>query len=91
MDQGSNHKYESSKYRKINLLTKAERNFCTRRLVPEQLDILREVDEYCKDINKSKNNMAHVVKPLRIVVHGGAGKEIFIFIKVRELYFKKLF
>ena len=75
LDQGSNPKYESSKYRKINLLTKAERNICTRRLVPEQLDILREVDEYCQDINKSKNNMAHVAQPLRIVLHGGAGKK----------------
>ena len=90
LDQGSNLKYESSKYRKINLLTNAERKFSMRRLVPEQLDILREVDEYCEDINKSKNNMAHVVKPLRIVLHGGAGKKIFIYIKVRELYFKIL-
>ena len=80
LDQGSNHKYESSKYRKINLLTNAERKFSMRRLVPEQLDILREVDEYCKDINKSKNNIAHVVKPLRIVLHGGAGKKIFIYV-----------
>ena len=75
LDQESNIKYESSKYRKIVMPSLAERNFSTRRLVPEQLDILREVDKYCQDINKSKTNIAHVVKPLRMVVHGGAGKK----------------
>ena len=78
LDQESNIKYESSKYRKIVMPSLDERNFSTRRLVPEQLDILREVDKYCQDINKSKTNIAHAVKPLRMVVHGGAGKNIFI-------------
>ena len=68
-------KYENSKYRKIEMPNDDEIKFLTRRLVPEQLDILREVDRFCKDIDKSENNINHKVKPLRIMVHGGAGKK----------------
>ena len=68
--------YETSKYRKIWMPSQDEINFLTRRLVPEQLNILRKVEGYCKDIIKSNGNLSHVVEPLRIIVHGGAGKEI---------------
>ena len=76
LGQESNSNHESSKYRKIDMANDDEIKFLTRRLVPEQLDILREVTGHCKDILKSQNNIAHVVKPLRIVVLGGAGKKL---------------
>ena len=50
-------------------------NFLTRRLVPEQLDVLRRVVGYCKDVVKNEKNLSHKVTPLKIVVHGGAGEE----------------
>ena len=67
-------KYENSKYRKIEMPNDDEIKFLTRRLVPEQLDILRVVVGYCKDVVRSQNNLAQEVKPLRIIVHGGAGE-----------------
>ena len=75
-NNGGNSNHESSKYRKIKMANDDEIKFLTRRLVAEQLDILREVTGHCKDILKSQNNIAHVVKPLRIVVLGGAGKKL---------------
>ena len=52
-----------------------EMDHFTRRLVPEQLNILRRVDTYCMDVLKSEEILSHAVKPLRIIVHGGAGKK----------------
>ena len=72
----SNSNLESSKYRKIEMASDDEMKFLTRRLVAEQLDILRKVVGHCKDILKSQNNITHIVKPLRIVVLGGAGKKL---------------
>jgi hypothetical protein len=68
--------YETSRYRKITLPDEEERNFLTRRLVSEQLNILREVVGYCKDVVRSQKNLAHEVKPIKIVVHGGAGENL---------------
>ena len=82
--------YETSKYRKIGMISNEELNFLTRRLVPEQLDILREVVAYCKDVLKSKINLAHVVKQLKIVVHGGAGVGKSALIKVVSMHAEKI-
>ena len=82
--------YESSRYRKINLPEEDERNFLTRRLVPEQLDVLRDVTEYCKDVLKSKKKLDHQVEPLRIVVHGGAGVGKSALIRVSAMHAEKI-
>lgn len=71
--------FESCKYRKIILPNEDEIKFLTRRMVPEQLNVLRKVIEYCKDVRKSEKNISHVVKPLRIIVHGGQGKKSKLF------------
>ena len=76
--QKSNSNHDGSKYRKIDMANDDEIKFLTRRLATEQLDILRLVVGHCKDILKSQNNIAHVVKPLRIVVLGGAGKKSYL-------------
>ena len=65
--------FESCKYRKISLPKDDEIEFLTRRMVPEQLNILREAIGYCKDVLKSEKNIRHIIKPFRIIVHGGAG------------------
>ena len=76
LGQESAASFETTKYRKITLPDDTEKNFLTRRLVPEQLNILREVVGYCKDVMKAQNNLAHKVKPLRIIIHGGAGENV---------------
>ena len=73
MGQENTTNFETARYRTIKLPDETERNFLTRRLVAEQLNILRVVVGYCKDVVKFQNNLAHEVKPLRIIVHGGAG------------------
>ena len=67
--------FESSKYRIIKMPSNDEMDHFTRRLVPEQLNILRRVDSYCMDVLKSEEILSHVVEPLKMIVHGGAGKK----------------
>ena len=68
--------FETSKYRIVKLPNIDEMNFITRRLVPEQMNILRRVVEFCKDVLKSKKNIHHVAKALRLIIHGGAGNKL---------------
>ena len=68
--------FETSKYKIVKLPNYDEMNFITRRLVPEQMNILRKVVEFCKDVLKSKKNIHHVVKALRLIIHGGAGNKL---------------
>lgn len=76
LGQEERNNFESSKYRRIILPSENEMKFLTRRMVPEQLNILRKVVGYCKDVLKSETNTGHTIKPLRIIVHGGAGIEL---------------
>lgn len=78
LGQEHNQNYDTSKYRKIKMPQNDEIKFLTQRLVPEQLDILRRVVGYCKDVVKSEKNLSHKVDQLKIVVHGGAGKKFWI-------------
>ena len=48
-------------------------DFITRRLVPEQMSILKKIIKYCKDVKKARNNENLSPKPERIIIHGGAG------------------
>ena len=76
LGQSSNVQFETSKYRKIHVPDDDEINHYTRRLVPEQMNILRKVVALCKDTVKSTKNIHHKVKQLLMIVHGGAGKKI---------------
>ena len=82
--------YETSKYRKIAIPEEEERNFLTRRLASEQLDILREVVGYCKDVIRSQKNPSHEVNPLRIIIHGGAGSGKSSIIKVVAMHAERI-
>ena len=75
--QGGNGLCESSKYRIVNVPKEDELSHRTRRLVPEQMNILRRVCSYCRDVVKSRKNISHKVNPLKLIVHGGAGKYFF--------------
>ena len=45
----------------------------TRKLVPEQMNILRTVVSSCKAIKRAKRNPKVKPKPVCMIVHGGAG------------------
>ena len=45
----------------------------TQALVPEQMNVLRKVISSCKDIVKARHNPLVKPKPVRLIVHGGAG------------------
>ena len=70
--------FESFKYRVVNVPKEVEMKHCTLRLVPEQMDVLRQVVNYCKDIVKSRIKLNHKVRSLKLIVHGGAGKKNFL-------------
>ena len=84
--------YETSKYRKIALPEEEERNFLTRRLVPEQLDVLREVVGYYKDVVRSQKNGSQAIKRVRIIVqvHGGAGSGKSVTIRVVAMHAERI-
>ena len=71
---GAKEQFQDFKYKKICLPTTAELNSSARMLVPEQMNVLRKVVKSCKSIVKAKNNPAIKPEPVRLIVHGGAGK-----------------
>ena len=60
-------------YKKITIPTPSELNQMSRKLVPEQMNVLRKVVSSCKTIAKAKNNPQVKPKPVRMIVYGGAG------------------
>ena len=74
MAQGENDQHESYKYRIVNVPKEEEMRLRTLRLVPEQMNVLRRVIPYCRDVVKFKKKLSHKVQPLRLIVSGGAGK-----------------
>ena len=62
------------KYKKICLPNDNEICSITRRLVPEQMDVLKKVISGCKDVVKCRNNLSLRPKPVRLILLGGQGK-----------------
>ena len=73
LDMEGREQFEDFKYKKICLPNDSELDHITRQLVPEQMNVMREVISCCKDIIKSENNPNHKKKTCRLIVHGGAG------------------
>ena len=69
---------ESSKYRVVNIPKENEMKVKTLRLVSEQMNVLRKVIRYCKNVVRQRKDLSHSVPPLRLIVHGGAGNDTFI-------------
>ena len=67
---------EDFKYKEICLPSNDELKQMTRKLVPEQMNVLRAVVSSCKAIKRARKNPKVKPKPVRIVVHGGAGNII---------------
>ena len=66
--------FDSYRFKKIVLPGDVELKHITRMLVPEQMNILREVISCCKAIIKARNNHAVELKQLLLIIHGGAGE-----------------
>ena len=66
--------YQDFKYKEIVLPSNEELKYITRKLVPEQLNVLRAVVSACKAIKRSRRNPNIKPNPMRMIVHGGAGK-----------------
>ena len=72
-DEPSKGRFEDFKYKKITLPSKKEMKHLTRKLVPEQMNALRKVVSMCKDIKRARKNPNIKLKPMRLILHGGAG------------------
>ena len=81
---------EDCKYRCVKLPNENELKEITRRLVPEQMDALRKIMSTMKNIIRAKENSDFLNKPLRLVVHGGAGVGKSAFIKAASLQAEKI-
>ena len=71
--EGSGGKYEEPKYRTVNIPNPEEMAFQTRRLAAEQKELLAEAVHYCKEVRKAEHSPQERAKPIRKIVHGGAG------------------
>ena len=73
LNQEDQPNYDNVKYKKICLPSDLELRAMTRKLVPEQMNVMRKVIHSCKEIVKSRSNLQVRPKPVRLLVHGGAG------------------
>ena len=92
LNQGETAQFESFKYKKICLPDKKELKYLTCKLVPEQLNFLRKVVGYCKDVVKAmkRGDGKLKQKPLRIILHGGAGVGKSMAIKTASLHAERI-
>ena len=65
--------FEDFKYKEICLPNDFELKHMTRQLVPEQMNVMRQVLSACKDIQKAEKYPKIKRKPVRLILHGGAG------------------
>ena len=84
--------FETFKYKKICLPTVAELKHLCCLLVPEQLNIVRKVVGYCKDVVKASTKGDGKLKPvpIKLIVHGGAGVGKSLTIKAISLLCEKI-
>ena len=88
--QENKDKREDCKFRTLTIPSNEELKFITRRLVPEQMNALRKIISTMKDVLRTTVNMSTPFKPLRLIVHGGAGVGKSSFIKAASLQAEKI-
>ena len=81
---------DDSKYRCVKIPDERELKEITQRLVPEQMDALRQVVSAMKDIVRAKENLNYLPKSLRLIVHGGAGVGKSAFIKAASIQSERI-
>ena len=82
--------FEDVKYQKIALPEEADILDQTRRLVPEQLEVLEKVVDHCKSIVKSRKQIDAVTHGMLCIVHGGAGVGKSAVIRIISLWAEKI-
>ena len=88
LNQEKHAHHEDLKYKKICLPSNAELKHITCSLVPEQMNILRSVINYCKEVIKSDGKFKPT--PIRKIIHGGAGVGKSQIIRATSLLAEKL-
>ena len=81
---------ETFKYKKIVLPGDEELRQQTRRLVPEQRDILDKVIEHCKRIVKARKSPECAIPGELMICHGGAGVGKSVTINIISLWAEKI-
>ena len=74
-----NTKADGYSYKRVPLLHDDDQHLrkMSRDLVSEQKNILRKVLAFSKSIKRKRHNSKVVVKPIFMMIHGGAGNETF--------------
>ena len=84
--------YEELKYKQISLPPEDSLLEQTRKLVPEQLDILEDFVDHCKKLKKERSNpdVTSTAAGMLAICHGGAGVGKSATIKVISLWVEKI-
>ena len=83
-------RYDSFKYKQIEIPDEETLDKLTRRLVNEQMKILLKIVHYCREVVKSRNAIHESPVPVKLIVHGGAGVGKSAVIKVITLHAEKI-
>ena len=83
-------KYDSFKYKQVELPDDDSLDKLTRRLVDEQMVILLRIIHYCKEVVKCIHAPHESPTPVRLIVHGGAGVGKSAVIKVIAFHAEKI-
>ena len=81
---------EELKYVKISVPEEEDILTQTRKLVPEQLEILERIVEQCKNIRKHKKNSYEKITGALGIIHGGAGVGKSATIRIITLWAEKI-
>ena len=83
--------HEQCKYKQISLPTEAGLLDQTRKLAPEQLELLEDFVEHCKNLKKQRNNLeVPSIAGMLAICHGGAGVGKSTTIRVISLWVEKI-
>ena len=83
---GGTNNIEDFRFKAIDIPPDNEMKELLKKLVPEQKRGLDKVVKYCTDLVKSSSKGNNVVEPLRLIIHGGAGKDVFRYEKPRNTH-----
>ena len=82
--------HEDIKYKQIEIPEEVDLHSQTRKLVPEQLDVVNSVIEHCKKLKKNQKHIDVPIPGALLICHGGAGVGKTATIKVTALWAEKI-
>ena len=90
LGQGSKESCGDYRFRVVKIPNSEELNLTTRKLVPEQMNALRKIVSTMKSLLRRRENLSSVFKPLRLIIHGGAGVGKSLFIRAASMQAEKI-